>query len=272
MTTPAIVSVDTFGNNTGNTQAPYTYPTTEDGDLLVLLHANDGGGDDKPSFASTDFTELRSQSQNDHGGGPFGYGAAYLICDGTETGSFNVFHPSTEAWSGLLIRINNWHGTTPPEIGAHSVATTDGTGAVAITPSGWDSSVDDTLFLWYHGTDGTAVVLNTFPPEVADNNQQHSAGTSAPNVAIATDDSATATKNVAAQTSNMSLSVVHGEMLIGIRGVVISDSSGVRKPGFNNDSTFKNERVNRYAQDDGNDVAYRLDLDAGHNLNLNRYT
>ena len=150
MTFPSITSVDSeeFG---GTSSYVMTYPATDDGDLLVWIGSTDGGAE---------FFSESAISGNANGAGwikilsqNLGQGCTgifYLICDGTETGTFTAtVGGGAEPGCGIVIRIaaGTWHGTNVPEIDSnnntYTVGTADWEVVSAFSPS-WGS--DDTLW------------------------------------------------------------------------------------------------------------------------------
>lgn len=156
MAFPPIESV-TLYSDAGGTDHDVPYPTTADGDLLILVWSNDGSGADLPTF-SGDWATNELQSGN-HGGG--GYGLTYLICDGAETGTHLVTTPSGEESTCYTIRIlaANWHGTTPPEdvIGSPGGYFPD---CGSLAPS-WGS--DDTLWICWSARDHSNASVLDWP-------------------------------------------------------------------------------------------------------------
>lgn len=222
--TPTVAALDSFGSTSNTTNCTFTFPASgiDAGDLFINLISKDSSFG-TIAFPVGDWADNELVNEPQSPGDDHRYAASYFIADGTEESTtFDVVLSNDDGWAGWLIHIQNWHGTTPPEVGTRGtqIGANDDTVAVALTPSGWDSSAGETLWLWYHVTDGAVIIIDTFPTEMPDNNNNNNPGAGAPNNAIAFDDTVTATRSVAGQTANMSAVDTHQEMLFGIRGSV----------------------------------------------------
>jgi len=122
-----------------------------DGDLVVLFFYNDGGDNQSPE---TGFTRFDS-----NGGSTMEAGAYYRICDGLETGNIIDADPnfgvSREGYNchAIIFRVGDWHGTTVPEAGTRTGSTSGTIDPPSLTPSGWDASAEDTIWIICGGRD-----------------------------------------------------------------------------------------------------------------------
>jgi len=219
MTIPTITSVDAYGSNTAEEPALIPYPATDDGDLLIIFIGCDGSAD-TPDFPTGDWLTNVMCAETSPAGG-HGYGVSYIIADGTETGNVEVgFSAGTEQWSAYIWRIKDWDDTTPPEITNPRVGDNgNDTVAVSLNPS-WDSSSDDTLWIWHITNDGGDQIVDVFPTGFPGNRANNNPGAAAPNTGRATDDTLTATKSQAAGLDDLSSFDTFTCMIIGIRGAV----------------------------------------------------
>jgi hypothetical protein len=220
MTVPTLAAAVAFGNNTAEVNATYTYDSPSADELIIIIHGNDSNNDFPGFPGSPDPAVIITENSP---ASSHGYGVGYLKAAGTEgTGTFDLTHDgsSAEEWAGYYLRIQGWDGTTAPEVGARTGTATDNrTRACSLTPS-WDSSTDDTLWIWVSTTDGSAITITGgYPTELTANTQQTSPGTGSPNVAIGTATTSIATfATVNFATVNMSGSINHTEFIIGVKG------------------------------------------------------
>jgi hypothetical protein len=193
------------------------YPASgiNSGDLLIGLWANDGT-DDLPTWPSGDWADNELYQQNSGHGGSI----SYIIADGTENGgTFEVTHNS-ETTCSYILHIENWHGTTAPEVGTRVAGATNDWEIVSVTPAGWDSSVDDTLWLLYMSNDDDDT-LTLWPSEFADNRTELNSGSaSGPSGRFATDDTLEATSAIAEVLTAFTSHENRITCIVGIRGAI----------------------------------------------------
>ncbi|MCB7130270.1 MAG: hypothetical protein J3T61_12110 [Candidatus Brocadiales bacterium] len=200
------------GSDQTSTNVSYPASGINSGDLLVCIWVNDGAGD-LPTWPTGDWADNVLYSENNS----HGSSVSYIIAAGTENGgTFNVTHAS-QATEAFLLHFQNWHGTTPPEVGARAFANSDAWNATSITPSGWDSSVDDTLWIGLMTTDQLSRTISSWPSEIPDNRTSTGGGT-IPNIFYATDDTSGASKSIALLNGSLSSSLNHRVAILGIRG------------------------------------------------------
>ena len=233
---PVVKQIVSTGSNTAVRPAQVPLPSSliNFGDLLVVVIGVDGSAGDEPIFINptkdlvggpiigSNWNMVVSEIS------PIGghhYGVGYLIATGFENGgridiTFGTNPANIEEWAAHVIHIQDWHGSQPIEVGTRVGANNNDSSAVSITPS-WNSLDDETLWIWFHTTDGGGNAVQVFPPEMPSNNLDFSLlGSAAPNAGMATDLSLTATKNVAEQNNNLQSFDTHTEMLIAVRGTV----------------------------------------------------
>lgn len=136
MAFPSIATSATFGPTVAATSHAVTMPSgVASGDLLVMLVTADGG----PTLSATGWTVLFQE--------PIvadTCGVLYRIADGTEGSTQNLDCSVSEAVSVITLRIIDWHGTTPPEVGTRGTGNSTAPNAPSLSPS-WGA--EDTLWL-----------------------------------------------------------------------------------------------------------------------------
>ena len=160
-------TISQLGSSSNTTSYAVTWPSTDDGDLIVLIAQNDGSGDfitpptgqwlDNVIFAGND--------------GGCGHLASYYECDGTESGTFTLAVSSGETLDVMLLLIpaGEWDTGEVPEgiIGTGSSTANPDVGT--LTPS-WGSS--DTLYICCSMQDANEQDPTVYP--LPDNQTQNS--------------------------------------------------------------------------------------------------
>jgi hypothetical protein len=122
------------------------------GDMFILFFYNDGGDDQGtgPGTITRFDTDVGTSMEA---------GAYYYTCTGSETG--NVFttendfnNMGNEGYNAhwFLVPAAEWHGTTAPEY-AKANASNGTVDPPNLTPSGWDASAEDTIWIICGGRD-----------------------------------------------------------------------------------------------------------------------
>lgn len=157
MAFPVVESVtpSNFANATSHLVA---MPATVNvGDLLIALIATDG--------VASVTTPANWNSLHSSATAANRLGSYYKIAVGDEDGTTVDFVTSaTETMAAQVYRISNWHGTTPPEIGAPASAGSGDPDPPSLIPS-WGAA--DTLWLAEYGSDAVSTAT-AYPTDYTD--------------------------------------------------------------------------------------------------------
>lgn len=183
MAFPTITQIVHGGWTSNQTSGTVAWPTTASGDLIIGIGQCDGGAGDHVVFPG-DWDTLVQNNQGQHG-----RTFAYIVADGTESGTFTCTIASTEVADIFVLRIvaAEWHGTTPPEFLLGDQVTSDAPDVGELTAS-WGS--DDNLWICATLLDNGSGSISTYP--LPDNNTTHSG---LANAAICSDELAQAALN-----------------------------------------------------------------------------
>jgi len=155
---PTGITITETLNTTGGNPAIIDNPATvNSGDLLIvtLSTGNSVGAITVPAGWTLLAEGLRSGIATWTG---------YRISDGTEGGttiSFSLQFGATET-AGQVYRIENWHGTTPPEISVYANGGNTNPDPTAVTAS-W--GVDDNTFITIVGVSDDDSSVSTWPTD-----------------------------------------------------------------------------------------------------------
>ena len=158
MTFPAIVSIDSDeGSSTNTTSFSVNYPSTSDGDRILIFGQCDGSGDSLglPSGQWSDNEVFTGTA------GAMGVLLSYYDCDGTESGTFTVTVTSGETVDIILLLLDagTFHSAAPEyTFGTPSGTTSPDVGT--LTPS-WGSG--DTLWIAFSAKDAGDGSVTTWP-------------------------------------------------------------------------------------------------------------
>ncbi len=178
MAFPTITSI-TKSNDGGSPGTNHTVsmPTLASGDLAIVVFASDG---QETVTWPTGWTS-QPGGWSDSSNPAATISIAYRICDGSATdnsgGTITVQTGTSEEAVALVIRIEsgNWHGTTPPEGSASSMANTTTPDPPSETAS-WGGS-EDNLFIAGHGGDGgDGITVSSYPSGYTANNDAEQGG------------------------------------------------------------------------------------------------
>jgi hypothetical protein len=140
----------TQGTVLDNNALAWSTVNPSNGDMFILFFYNDGGDDQGtgPGTITRFDTDVGTSMEA---------GAYYYTCTGSETG--NVFtsendfnNMGNEGYNAhwFLVPAAEWHGTTAPEY-AKANASTGTVDPPNLTPSGWDASAEDTIWIIKNG-------------------------------------------------------------------------------------------------------------------------
>lgn len=168
MAFPTVNDTDTAANTVTVNSDPWTltYPSNiSSGNLLLCFIGHDGASGASPSMPSGWV----------NAGGATAAGSAaeldvwYKIATGSESGTFSFSPDASEQGCWRIVRISNWHGTTPPEVSTAASGTSANPNPNSLTPS-WGSA--DTLWFAANVSDGardTTVFSSSYTNGFSDN-------------------------------------------------------------------------------------------------------
>ena len=202
MAFPQVSDADTqSGVQTSNsTSWTCTFPTNiAAGDLLLAFFGIDGAG---PRTASaTDWSNLVSEASD----GSASLDVLYKDAVGTETGNFTATISGSEqgCWRTIRIPAASWWGVVAEGV---AVANTTGSGLTpdpsSLNPSGWD--IEDTLWIAAAASDHGDTTYTLFPLNYTNTSAQESGGAGGAALGIARLESAVASENPGAFTTDAS--------------------------------------------------------------------
>lgn len=129
----------------------HTFPSlttlaNSSGDLLIAiicLYQASATGNTFSSWGAG-FTEFGDSSSATNPS--MAMGCAYLISDGTETGTFTVTSSISGRAAMALMSVTGWHGTTPPEAAFSAATSTTAQNPPNLDPS-WSAAAEDILWI-----------------------------------------------------------------------------------------------------------------------------
>ena len=157
MAFPQVATSATSSRDNSLTDDSVTLPASiAAGDLVMVFHYSDFG---VTRTWPGSWVEIKDTNTADTGGVGASIGIAYLIASGGET-EVIVTKSIAERFAAISIRINAWHGTTPPEVSTGATGVTANPDPDTVTAS-WGSA--DNLFIATTCYDTSTNTISVWP-------------------------------------------------------------------------------------------------------------